>query len=331
MTTSDDAGTDPLPPPPLPPESLPLSPLPSEPLLSVILTVVEGGASVERVLAALAAQQDAPPLEILVPYDASIADTGALAARWPAVRFLALGHVPTEQPADTAAGEHELFDRRRAAGLAAAQGALVAIIEDRGAPRADWARTAVRLHTELPHAVIGGAIDPLPSALREFAIHVCDFTRYTSPFVRGARDWVSDVNVVYKRRALDATQGQWRERYQEPVVHWALQQAGETLWLDDRLVVEHVRRPVGWSALLGERYHWGRLFGAIHGRTLSAPARMVRVAMAPLVPLVLWQRHARTHAAAGRLVRVLAATPAMLLLLAGWSVGEATGVLTRRT
>lgn len=301
------------------------------PLLSVVLTVVEGGASVERVLRALASQDGAPLMEVVVPYDDSIREIGALASRWPHVRFLALGHVPTEQPAHSAAGEHELFDRRRAAGLAVVQGSLVSIIEDRGAPRKDWARTAVALHAELSHAVIGGAIDPEPSALREFAIHVCDFTRYTSPFTRGARDWVSDVNVVYKRRALEQTRELWKERYQEPVVHWSLQQAGEVLWLDDRLVVEHQRKPVGWSALLSERFHWGRLFGAIHGRTLSAPARMARVLGAPLVPFVLWLRHARAHAAAGRLGRVLAATPQILLLLAAWSVGEATGVLTRRT
>lgn len=303
----------------------------ARPALSVVLTVVEGGASVERVLHALASQVGAPPIEVVVPYDDSIADISALAARWPAVRFLALGPVPTEQPAHSAAGEHELFDRRRAAGLAVVQGDLISIIEDRGAPRADWARTAIALHAEMPHAVIGGAIDPEPSALREFAIHVCDFTRYTSPFTRGPRDWVSDVNVVYKRRALEQTRALWKERYQEPVVHWSLQQAGEVLWLDDRLVVEHQRKPVGWSVLLSERFHWGRLFGAIHGRTLSAPTRATRVLGAPLVPFVLWLRHARAHAAAGRLGRVIAATPQMLVLLAAWTLGETTGVFTRRT
>lgn len=303
----------------------------SDPRLSVVLTVVEGGPAVARALDALLAQQAPPPLEIVVPYDDTAADLGELAARYPTVRFLALGAVPTEQPADSAAGEHELFDRRRAAGLAVTTGDLVAILEDRGIARADWARTAVRLHAALPNGVIGGAIDPLPSRLLEFAIHVCDFTRYTSPFVSGPREWVSDVNVVYKRRVLDQTRELWRERYQEPVVHWSLQKSGEALYLSNELVVLHRRAVVPLSTLVSERFHWGRLFGAIRGRSMPATRRLVFAASSPLIPFVLLLRHARAQAAKGRLGRVVAAVPAMLFLLVTWTAGEVAGVVTRRT
>lgn len=303
----------------------------ADPRLSIVLTVVEGGPAVARALDALLAQEAPPPLEIVVPYDDTAAYLDDLAPRYPAVRFLALGHVPTEQPPTSAAGEHELFDRRRAAGLAVTTGELVAILEDRGTPRADWARTAVRLHAALPNGVIGGAIDPLPSRLLEFAIHVCDFTRYTSPFVAGPREWVSDVNVVYKRRVLEQTRELWRERYQEPVVHWSLQKSGEALYLSDALVVLHRRAAVPLSVLAHERFHWGRLFGAIRGRSMSAAQRLVFAASAPLIPFVLLLRHARAQAAKGRLGRVLAAVPALLFLLVTWTAGEVAGVVTRRT
>lgn len=305
--------------------------LPADPRLSIVLTVVEGGAAVARALDALLAQEAPPPLEIVVPYDDTAAYLDDLAPRYPAVRFLAMGTVPTEQPPTSAAGEHELFDRRRAAGLAVTTGDLVAILEDRGTPRADWARTAVRLHAALPNGVIGGAIDPLPSRLLEFAIHVCDFTRYTSPFVSGPREWVSDVNVVYKRRVLEQTRELWRERYQEPVVHWSLQKAGEALYLSDQLVVLHRRAAVPLSALADERFHWGRLFGAIRGRSMSAAQRLVFALTSPLIPLVLLLRHGRAQAAKGRLGRVVAAVPALLFLLVTWTAGEVAGVVTRRT
>jgi hypothetical protein len=303
----------------------------ADPRLSVIVTVVEGGAALERTLAALASQTDAPPLEVLVPFDATVRAVGALAARFPSARFLDLGVLPTEQPAHTMSGEHELFDRRRAAGLREATGDLIAIIEDRGTPRADWARTAVTLHATLPHGVIGGAINPLPSGLLEFAVHVCDFTRYTAPFTSGVREWVSDVNVVYSRDVMEATRPLWSERYQEPVVHWALQQQGEQLYLSDALVVLHQRAPRSVSQLLDERFHWGRLFGAIRGRSLPLPRRLMLGVAAPVLPFVLLQRHARAQAAKGKLGRVLLAVPALLLLLVAWSAGEATGVLTRRS
>ncbi len=300
-------------------------------MLTVIVTIVEGREAVRRVLRALTTQESPPALEILVPFDHSVREVATLEAEFPTVQFLALGTVSTELPLSSAGGEHELFDRRRAAGLHAARGALIAIIEDRGAPVADWARTIVALHAEMPHAVIGGAIDPLPSTLLQWAIHVCDFTRYTSPFDGGPRDWVSDVNVSYKRSALQQTEALWRERYQEPVVHWALQQAGETLFLSPALRVEHRRAPVPLGQLMSERFHWGRLFGAIRGRRMDALRRLLLAMATPLIPLVVLVRHGRAQAAKGQGVRFLRASPVILMLLLVWTAGEITGVVTRRT
>jgi hypothetical protein len=300
-------------------------------LLTVVVTIVEGREAVRRVLRALTTQETPPALEILVPFDQSVREVATLEAEFPSVRFLALGDVSTELPLSSAGGEHELFDRRRAAGLKIARGDLIAIIEDRGAPVADWARTVVALHAEMSHAVIGGAIDPLPSSLLQWAIHVCDFTRYTSPFDGGPRDWVSDVNVSYKRSALQQTEALWRERYQEPVVHWALQQAGETLYLSPALRVEHRRAPVPLGQLMSERFHWGRLFGAIRGRRMDPLRRMVLACATPLIPLVVLVRHGRAQAAKGQGLRFLRASPAVLALLFVWTAGEITGVVTRRT
>ena len=303
----------------------------ADPLLSVIVTIVEGGSAVRRLLTALTTQRDAPPMEILVPYDESARQhVATLESEFPTAHFMPLGVVATEQPITSAGGEHELFDRRRAAGLSIAKGDLIAIVEDRGAPRSDWARTAVRLHREMEFGVIGGAIDPLPTTIGGWAVHVCDFTRYTSPFQSGARDWVSDVNVVYKRRALEATRLLWKERYQEPIVHWSLQQQGDTLFLSNELVVEHHRGAVPLGQLLGERYHWGRLFGAIRARKLSVAKRMALGLAAPLIPLTVFVRHARAHAAKGNAMRFVLASPAVMLYLITWSWGEVSGIVSGR-
>jgi hypothetical protein len=307
------------------------SPDVADPLLSVIVTIVEGGPAMRRLLQALTSQSDAPPMEIIVPFDDTVAEHFELRESFPTVRFLALGSVRTEQPSTSAAGEHELFDRRRAAGLSAATGELIAILEDRGAPRRDWARTAVRLHAQLPHAVIGGAIDLLPSGVVGYATHVCDFSRYSSPFSSGSRDWVSDVNVTYKRRAVEQTRALWRERYQEPVVHWSLQQHGDTLYLSNALVVEHQRATVPMAVLLRERFHWGRLFGAIRGRHSSVVKRALLALAGPIVPVIVLARHGRAQVAKGNGLRFVRAVPIILLLLTVWSVGEAVGIVTGRS
>ena len=116
----------------------------TRPILSVVVTIVEGGEALRRFLGALRAQADGPPLEVIVPFDASAGSVAGLSREFPEYTFLDLGAVPTTRAPETASGQHELYDRRRAAGLAAARGDLVAILEDRGIPRPDWSRTAVR-------------------------------------------------------------------------------------------------------------------------------------------------------------------------------------------
>ena len=255
------------------------------PLLSVVVTIVDGGEVLRDCLKALAHQVDPPTMQIIVPYDASAAETANFQREFPTVHFLDLGVIRTERMIRSAAGQHELYDRRRSAGLAAASGDLVAILEDRGIPRSDWARSVVRLH-EQPYAVIGGAIEPARSDLLNWAFYVCDFGRYGLPFTSGPAPWVSDVNVTYKRKVVDETKEFWKERFREPIVHWALQARGETLYLSSDIVVEHRRPPTTLAVLLPERFHWGRLFGHIRAMHLSTPKRLAYAVMGPLIPLV---------------------------------------------
>src|SRR5690349_9687462 len=92
------------------------------PELSVVVTVVEGGAALSRFLTALLHQENAPSMEILVPLDATVGELLPLQRDFPTVRFLDLGVVETARQSDSASGQHELYDRRRSAALRAAAG-----------------------------------------------------------------------------------------------------------------------------------------------------------------------------------------------------------------
>jgi hypothetical protein len=299
--------------------------------LSVVVTIVDAGDALERCLRALAAQDGATDLEVVVPWDDTIPGMADVTARFPSFRFLPLGTVETVRPASGAAGQHELYDRRRSAGLLAATGELVAILEDRGVPRRDWTRTMIAIHARLPHAAIGGAIENGCDAPLNWAVFFCDFGRYQPPFEAGPRKWVSDVNVGYKRRALDATLNLWRERYHETTVHWALLRAGETLYLtpDPDLVVDQMRGRLRFGALLAERFAWGRLFACTRARDMSVPRRLAYALGSPLVPIVLTTRQVLLPACKRRQRGpFLAALPAFLVLAAAWAAGEAAGYLT---
>ncbi len=298
--------------------------------LSVVVTVVDGGAALERCLAALSAQAGGPPMEILVPFDAADAAVAAAADRWPAVRFLDLGAVTTRHPPDSHAGRHELFDRRRSAGLATATGDLVAIIEDRGVPAPDWAAAFIRLHADLPHEVIGGSVALGRTNVLARAVYLCDFGRYAPPITPGPRDYVTDVNVCYKRAALERTRDLWRERYHETTVHWELQRTGAVLWLAREPVVRQERDGLTLAGLLAERWAWGRLFAYTRARASSPPARLARAALSPALPVLMTARIVRDAVRRGAAREALRTLPALLLLLTAWAGGEAAGYLTAR-
>lgn len=303
---------------------------PNDPLLSIILTVVEGGVFVKNALTAIAASQDPPPLDIIVPYDDSIADVAQYATTFPDITFLPLGLITTERPAASNAGQHELFDRRRAAGLAIAKGDLISILEDRGLPRPDWARNVVKVHAQKPNQVIGGAVElRTPAPNLNWALYICDFGRYGLPLPTHPVEWVTDVNVSYKRAAMEQTADLWKDRYQEPVVHWALIEAGQELIFSDSLVVEHHRNLTGLGALLGEKFSWGRLFGHIRARDLSKLARLKLILSGPVIPFVLLLRHGKTQSSKGRFARFLRAAPLLFVLLCVWTAGEVWGYITK--
>lgn len=297
--------------------------------LSVVVTLVDAGATLERCLAALAAQERSPEMEVLVPADESV-DVRAQRERFPAARFLDLGAIATARPAAGEAGRHELYDRRRSVGLAASTGELVALIEDRGAPRPGWAHSLVALHARQPEPAIGGAIECASPGVLGKAVYLCDFGRYALPREAGSTGSLSDTNVSYKRAALEAVRSNWEARFHEPRVHAALGALGG-LWFSPEMVVDQRRDGLSLAGLLAERFHWGRHFGAQRCKQWSGPRRTAWALAAPLLPPLLWlriadQRLARTRYVPGFVPAGLALGP----LLAAWSLGEAVGYATGR-
>ena len=295
--------------------------------LSVVVTIVDAGEALERCLSALAAQQNPPPLEVIVPWDDSVREMASLAVRYPQFHFLPMGTIDTQRHKFSAAGQHELYDRRRAAGLAIASGEIVAMVEDRGVPRPDWAGTMVQLHGQLPHAAIGGAIENGRSSVLHWAVYFCDFGRFAGPFSPGPRRWVSDINVGYKRRALERTRHLWHERYHETTVHWALERGGDTLYVSPGPVVDQMRGPLRLGDLMLERFAWGRLFASTRAVESIWPTRLALALLTPFLPPLLLARQAAAQLPRnpGRFIK---AAPLVLLLLVSWSLGEAVGDIT---
>lgn len=301
------------------------------PDLSVVVTVVEGPAALRRCLAALAGQEQSPSLEILVPYDTSIPWVSDVVGEFQGVHGLDMGSV-LDPGVHHEGDRHELYDRRRARGLSAATGAVLALIEDRSVPRPEWSRTLVAVHQTDTVGALGGAVEPRAHTTLGWAIYFCDYGRYQLPFQRGERAYVSDVNVSYPRGALEGLGDIWSDRYNEAVVHHALKEAGRPLILDPNVILEHGRLRTGLRSDLTERFHWGRVFGGTRVASMPTAARLTRAALTPVLPILVWVRLLRGRLERGgrTLGHFFLATPAILLFLLFWSLGEAAAYLTPR-
>lgn len=302
----------------------------SLPRLSVIVRIVGGAPFLRRCLARLTPQAAGPSIEIVVPHDATVGGLDQLRTDFPSVRFLDLGTVRTAARPGTPGALHELTERRAAAGLRAARGEVLGLIEDYAAPAADWCEQVLRAH-QLPHGVIGGAVEHAASNPLNWAIYFIDFSRYQRPLPEGPTAYLTDANVSYKRAALEGVEPLWAERYNEVTVHWALAERGVALWQRPQIVVHHHRGRLPFRATAVERIAWGWHFAARRTRALTGPVRLGYVVAGPLIPAVLLGRTAK-RVFAGRRNRVafVGALPHLVAMTWLWGLGELGGYLTGR-
>jgi hypothetical protein len=294
--------------------------------LSVIVVIVDGGRQLDRCLAALARQSTTVDLEVIVPWDDTITGIDDFVRRYPGFEFPPIGSVRTTHAPASHAGLHELYDHRRTFALHAATGELVAMIEDRSVPEPQWAQAAVRAHAERPNLVIGGALASGRTTLIGHADYLCDFYRYQPPLEAGPREYVSYVNICYKRDALERTKHLWREMYYDLGVHQALREQGEELWLEPDFLARQERGDgTRLATLLAERFAWGRRFAAHRLELAGGRGRLRFAVQSILVPGVLWARVMRSQPRNSAMLRAVAATPAVILIFGAWALGELTG------
>lgn len=292
--------------------------------VSVVVTITNGESHICRCIEALQSQRGAAPAEIIVPVF-GWEDVAGLLRCYPAVIFLPLEGERPSGPGN----EHLLYDRRRSAGLAAVTGDIVAMIEDHAIPSGDWCASILHTHEQQPWAAIGGAIQDYGGrGTLNRALYYCDFGRYQHP-PRGLAAHVSDVNVSYKREALERVRDVWRHMYHETWVHEALLRRGEMLWLEPGIVVRHDRGAMRPGRVLAQRFAWARLFAGRRAQSVNPVSRVALAVLSPLLPLVLVGRQFRAAAGHRRDFGLfLTALPMMSLLVVVWACGEFTGYLT---
>jgi hypothetical protein len=303
----------------------------SRPTLSVVVTLVTGRmADLASCLQSLRDQEDAPALEIVVPYDGPCSDVTRLASSYPHVRFVHADGI--DFAAARAGGSHEPYDALRTVGLKAAWGRYVALTEDHATLSPRWCRTAVEMLEQHPElGAVGGALECGSKRLLNRAIYYCDFGRYQNPLPEGPATFVSDSNVAYRRQALDDIRSIWDSGFHEFPVHHGLVEQGWPIWLTPRITAWQNRVEMTLGQALKERYVWGRAFAGIRFDDRSLGRRLVYAGLTPALPILLTLRLIRKAFSSGkRLGEFLPALPYIALLTSTWASGEFVGYMTGR-
>ena len=205
------------------------------------------------------------------------------------------------------------------------------MLEDHEVPDPHWASRMMAAHAATTHSAVGGAIENGIDRPLNQAVCLCDFVQYLNPLPEGPSRIASDVNVSYKREALNGVFTAWRSRFNERRVHKALLTRGHRLVLSRGIVVYQRRAGLGAKHAIVERFTWGRSYAASRADAWGIARRLLYAAAASALPAVLVARIVRTVIARRRLSPViLASLPWVCLLSAAWALGESAGYVLAR-
>lgn len=293
--------------------------LPNEsPVLSAIVLVPDRLDSVAATLEALAAQDIARQMEIVVVtpnHDLAI-EPGVAAP------FLRVSVVTVDQWRSTSAS--------RTAGIHAATAPIVAMTEDHCFPTKGWASALVKAH-EQPWAGVGPALlNANPNSVVSWANLSIEYGPWMWPVSRGAVHHIPGHNSSYKReRLLEYGDGLEQIFEAESVLHWDLQRRGYKVAMEPEARSRH-QNFAKFGPSIGLRFYGGRHFAANRAETWPLVKRLAYAAGSILLPFL---RTARTlghmrRAAPRRIGPSLVGT--LFVLLSIDALGEAVGYATGR-
>lgn len=288
----------------------------SAPTVSVVVASNRSLSLLHSTLAALAPQCGTPGAELIVARAAEASDVATIARAFPTARVVACSPKST-------------IPELRGAGMAAANGDIVALTEDNCVPDSHWVEQLAR-GVQAGADVVGGGMD---NAQRERAVDWAAYfaeygffstTRPDAETTEGT-PLLTGANVAYSRRVVDdvvawARSGEW-----ENVAHERLVGRGSVLRFVGTAAVYQNTNTRFWH-FVRDRYEHGRDYARKRLAEEQGASRVALLIGTPLLPPLLTMRVARA-AASTRWGAFARALPATFAFLTAWSVGEAVGYL----
>lgn len=282
--------------------------------LSVVIVCIQGSISIKQTLESLVNQNTRNHLELLVLFDDRFKELFGLECDFPGVRFIHLS------------GQNS-YAELRSQGVKQSTGRIVAVTESHCVPQSNWAENIIKQHQN-PYAAVGGSVEKLtPDTVLDWAIYFADYLRYMNPLREGSVSALTDLNVSYKRTALDKIASVWQTEFHENTVHGELLKGGEILWISPNIVVQQ-KRNFSFRQAIQDRYTFGNILAKTRIEHATTSQRMKFILFSILIPFVQIARTITQVLSKRRwLGKYLIAFPYLVLLAFVWGFGEFLGYL----
>ncbi|MEP6767880.1 MAG: glycosyltransferase [Acidobacteriota bacterium] len=284
------------------------------PEISIVIPAVNSFSLLRRTLTALTGQPRPGALEIVAVDRLPPADSDALRRQFPNVRIVS--------------GAGLTIPRMRAAGIRAARGAIVAILEDHMEVAPTWQDAMLRGHAGGAAAVWGSVTNGCFSSV-DWAAFFTEYSEHMTPVAEESAPGPPGNNVSYKRAAIDACGEDFFGDRWESFVPPAFARRGFFARCVEGAEAVHAK-PFSVSHFVSQRWHISRSYSGMRANDLSWPRRMLSAAAAPLlVPLRAWRIVRSVARRPGTLPRraLPRSLPWIVVFLTVRAAGDAAGYL----
>jgi glycosyltransferase involved in cell wall biosynthesis len=281
--------------------------------ISVVIASKVGPPFIDQCLSSIAQQVAELDAEVIVVTPRSEEYAERIRSQFPWVRIVREAAI-TKVPAL----------RRR--GVQEASGEYVAIIEEHCSAAPDWLRQALAAFERGTYAAVGGGITDFGyDRLRDWVVYFVEYNGSLPPVIGGETESLNEANIAYRRRLLLEHLDLLDDGYWQMTLHPTLLASGHKLLSVPEMVVYH-RGPFDFFYYLHQRFLFSRAFAGVRAQNQSPVRRFAYLVAAPVIPLLLLGRIARTvirkRCRVGQFVRSLPLTvPAVAILVAGEWVG----------
>jgi glycosyltransferase involved in cell wall biosynthesis len=226
--------------------------------------------------------------------------------------------------------ERETIPALRRTGADAAQGDIVAIIEEHCVAAPDWLERAREAFDTSGCGVAGGPVlDYSYKRLRDWVVYFCEYNNYLPPWRDGEPHELGSANIAYSRALLLKYRELLSDGYWEAVLHPRLAADGIRFHAAPAMAVHH-RGPFDFGYYLGQRYLFSRAFAGARSRQMPFTRKLAYLVASPLLPILLWMRMARRvlskRCHVGKFAQALPLfVPVLIIYVAGEFVGYLAG------